>query len=329
MFCCLGDTELDFHLTGQGCAPPSPSISALCANKGPPLVTISDVADDPKIDNKQEIKPEALKEGESTLVQIAAGKARPAINIVQERGVIDLEQDKNSTGEASSTPPEGGVQEEIWVRIEPPGDKYAVPNGDGLLPALTPPTNLSIFCSRQRPTMPAPSPPRPAASTASMGHSFSSSPAPAPSPSPASPDKSVHSEMYNTVFALHTLGVGEGPGWSDYLTRVRALWDGQFSASSPSSSAPYVSPSLSGGGRGQWRTHAPSSQRVSPGHPSPPAFPTPPTKCSSQPELRMVSERGRAVAMAMDGDVLRSCQGSSPGPKGSQGQVLQHKVLAW
>lgn len=46
--------------------------------------------------------------------------------------------------------------------------------------------------------------------------------------SPASqppPPRSVHCDMYNTVFALQSLG---DEGWSDYLTRVRTLWDGHM-----------------------------------------------------------------------------------------------------
>ncbi|ELT92239.1 hypothetical protein CAPTEDRAFT_221706 [Capitella teleta] len=45
-----------------------------------------------------------------------------------------------------------------------------------------------------------------------------------PPPLPA-PAKSIHSDMYNTVFALHSLG---DDSWSDYLTRVRGLWDGHM-----------------------------------------------------------------------------------------------------
>jgi hypothetical protein len=47
-----------------------------------------------------------------------------------------------------------------------------------------------------------------------------------PPPLPA-PSKSIHSDMYNTVFALQSLGNGS---WSDYLTRVRGLWDGHMNS---------------------------------------------------------------------------------------------------
>ena len=44
-----------------------------------------------------------------------------------------------------------------------------------------------------------------------------------PPPTKTTPSKSIHSDMYNTVFALQSLGDGQ---WSDYLTRARGLWDG-------------------------------------------------------------------------------------------------------
>ncbi|XP_046378958.2 rho GTPase-activating protein 44-like isoform X2 [Haliotis rufescens] len=37
--------------------------------------------------------------------------------------------------------------------------------------------------------------------------------------------KSFHSDVYSTVFALQSLGDG---AWNDYLTKVRAMWDGQY-----------------------------------------------------------------------------------------------------
>ncbi len=45
-----------------------------------------------------------------------------------------------------------------------------------------------------------------------------------PPPKPP-PPKGLHKDVYNTVFALQELGTG----WSDYLTRVRNLWDGHMS----------------------------------------------------------------------------------------------------
>ena len=47
-------------------------------------------------------------------------------------------------------------------------------------------------------------------------------------PVKANPPRSVHSEMYDTVFALQALG----NGWSDYLTKVRGLWDGHMDSKS-------------------------------------------------------------------------------------------------
>lgn len=50
-----------------------------------------------------------------------------------------------------------------------------------------------------------------------------------PPPKPP-PPKGLHKDVYNTVFALQELGTG----WSDYLTRVRTLWDGHLSKQSES-----------------------------------------------------------------------------------------------
>ena len=52
-----------------------------------------------------------------------------------------------------------------------------------------------------------------------------------PPPKPL-PPKGLHKEVYNTVFALQELGTG----WSDYLTRVRTLWDGHLNKQSESES---------------------------------------------------------------------------------------------
>ncbi|XP_041363788.1 rho GTPase-activating protein 44-like isoform X2 [Gigantopelta aegis] len=46
------------------------------------------------------------------------------------------------------------------------------------------------------------------------------------SSTPSTPvSKSFYSDVYNTVFALQSLG---DDSWNDYLTKVRAMWDGQF-----------------------------------------------------------------------------------------------------
>ena len=50
-----------------------------------------------------------------------------------------------------------------------------------------------------------------------------------PAPKPP-PPKGLHKDVYNTVFALQELGTG----WSDYLTRVRTLWDGHLNKQSDS-----------------------------------------------------------------------------------------------
>ena len=40
-----------------------------------------------------------------------------------------------------------------------------------------------------------------------------------------SPKKNVHSDMYDTAFALHSLGGADARGTNGYLSRVRGLWD--------------------------------------------------------------------------------------------------------
>ncbi|XP_064595399.1 rho GTPase-activating protein 44-like isoform X2 [Liolophura sinensis] len=45
------------------------------------------------------------------------------------------------------------------------------------------------------------------------------------------PSKAFHSDVYSTAFALHSLGNGNSP--SDYLTKVRAMWDGQYQPPPP------------------------------------------------------------------------------------------------
>ena len=50
---------------------------------------------------------------------------------------------------------------------------------------------------------------------------------------PAPVSKSFHTDVYNTAFALQSLGDGN---WSDYLTKVRAMWDDQFLTRQPSAS---------------------------------------------------------------------------------------------
>lgn len=64
----------------------------------------------------------------------------------------------------------------------------------------------------------------------SLGHNLSKqdivlhrSTTPPPKPPPP---KSVHSDVYNTVFALHSLG--QNDGWSEYLTTVRGMLDGHM-----------------------------------------------------------------------------------------------------
>ncbi|CAH1795004.1 unnamed protein product [Owenia fusiformis] len=53
-------------------------------------------------------------------------------------------------------------------------------------------------------------------------------------PPPPPPPSNFHSDVYDTVFALQSLG---DSGWSDYLHRVRTLWDGHISQRCTSTSA--------------------------------------------------------------------------------------------
>ena len=53
-----------------------------------------------------------------------------------------------------------------------------------------------------------------------------------PPPKPP-PPKSVHSDMYNTMFALHSLN--QTDGWSEYLTTVRGMLDSHMTKRSSTS----------------------------------------------------------------------------------------------
>lgn len=50
---------------------------------------------------------------------------------------------------------------------------------------------------------------------------------------PPAPVTGVHSDMYSTVFALHSLG---DRNVTDYLTKVRGIWDGHMQHQRPASS---------------------------------------------------------------------------------------------
>lgn len=87
--------------------------------------------------------------------------------------------------------------------------------------------------------------PKPVAAACSVTKALTPPPMPAPA-------KSIHSDMYNTVFALQSLG-GDGH-WSDYLTRVRGLWDGHMSkrlSSSPAIDGSVSSSRVDDSGGGQ------------------------------------------------------------------------------
>ena len=85
-------------------------------------------------------------------------------------------------------------------------------------------------------------------------------------PPPPPPPSNFHSDVYDTVFALQSLG---DAGWSDYLTKVRGLWDGHcnkrlslspaneqtLSNSTPSSSLSSSSTSSSAPAQGQTQGH--------------------------------------------------------------------------
>ena len=51
------------------------------------------------------------------------------------------------------------------------------------------------------------------------------------------PPKDVHSDMYNTAFALQALnsmgGIGQGGSSYEYLSHCRTLWDGHMNTTSP------------------------------------------------------------------------------------------------
>ncbi|XP_070187919.1 rho GTPase-activating protein 17-like isoform X4 [Littorina saxatilis] len=91
--------ELDFHLTGQGRAPPSPSIVPPSA-KELPVVSVfnaEDEPDSPKQERASELRT-VTQPGESTLVQIAEGGSTEALN-TSEPDVLSLDLGSESSGE--------------------------------------------------------------------------------------------------------------------------------------------------------------------------------------------------------------------------------------
>ena len=77
------------------------------------------------------------------------------------------------------------------------------------------------------------------ADAASMNGSHSNVVVHAPPAQKHPPPKDVHSDMYNTAFALHSLnsihvGYPQSRPSSDYLSRVRNLWDGHLSSNEES-----------------------------------------------------------------------------------------------
>lgn len=265
-------------------------------------MSISDTQDEPNRARKEEVSEQetATQLGEGTLVQLVAGETKETLNTLQD-SLVEQESEPSVVILCTEDGPgEGGMSAHC---------------GDGVLHTLASPTNLSLAGSntRQRPTMPPPIPP------VSVGGGLSPNPGqggslsmgtvqPAPT-QPTSPSQSVHSDMYSTLFALHSLGEG-GTVCSDYLARVRALWDGQFQSTSlpPSSEGESHVPTLSAQGAGHISSY-PEAEKPGPF----PSFP------SSKPRLQAASERGGAAA---SGSAENWCQGWSPNAKGSQGQSL-------
>ncbi|XP_070187916.1 rho GTPase-activating protein 44-like isoform X1 [Littorina saxatilis] len=308
--------ELDFHLTGQGRAPPSPSIVPPSA-KELPVVSVfnaEDEPDSPKQERASELRT-VTQPGESTLVQIAEGGSTEALN-TSEPDVLSLDLGSESSGEVVMS----GVG---------PGTRAMSSShrGDGVLPALAPATNLSLApnSARKRPIMSAPCPPGSAAwasspnltslsmgsapplllspSSLSRAQSITSHASPVP---PMSPSQSVHSDMYTTLFALHSLEQG-GEAWSNYQTRVRSLLDGQFQSGTLAPPSPSEREKLivSQPGAEQSSPRPQANQR----NPSPSPSPMP-----TEPEAEAATEK---VGAALDGSV-DECQGRSAEAKGSQ-----------
>ncbi|KAL8592718.1 hypothetical protein ACOMHN_037658 [Nucella lapillus] len=234
--------DLDFHLTGRGRAPPSPRVPTPHPANLTPQVSLEE---GPQVQGfAWPLEPAALP---------GSGKERTAELV--SRGRTLLSQRSESSAEIMLGGPRAGEGGMSAARCN---------DGDSHHP-LPPPTNLSLVAGsapRQRPTMLSSSPPvlgpkgsRGAMSTPnlSQGGALSGSSAwPGPT-SPTSPGQSVHFDMYSTMFALHSLGEGGGVVWSDYLTRVRALWDEQFQSTSlppPPPPPPSSSSSSSEGLRG-------------------------------------------------------------------------------
>ncbi|XP_076459619.1 uncharacterized protein LOC143292866 isoform X2 [Babylonia areolata] len=263
---------LDFHLTGRGCAPPSPSVPTPPANQ-PTQVSIS-VSQDEAV-KTTEGEPQMQRTAQRMGSSVSPGSGEEMVGLL------------SSTGDSASEDAGSDPRTEMIGSSSPGEGAVPAHHGDGVLH----PTNLSLAGSapRQRPTMPSqalgPRGSRGAMSTPNLSQDSTLSMGAAwPNPtSPTSPSQSVHSDMYSTVFALHSLGEG-GAVVSDYLTRVRALWDGQFQSTSslPPPSAEGSQSSLQG--RGSGGPPARSDGQV----PSP-------LNQSSEAEQRAVAERGQAV----------------------------------
>lgn len=167
--------------------------------------------------------------------------------------------------------------------------------GDGFLHSPVPPTNINqVANARRRPSIPAPPPPVKSSTPVTNNGMLSSmrvNSYPCSPVSSCTPSQSLHKDMYSTMFALHSLGEGDA-ALSAYLTRVRALWDGQFQ-SSPRFSGLKRSPSL-------------------PEHPSTPA--------------KSPAPSGRAAAVSR---AESSCQGPGARVKGGKGQtpLLEDKFI--
>ncbi|KAK7501998.1 hypothetical protein BaRGS_00006750, partial [Batillaria attramentaria] len=272
--------EFDFHLTGRGCAPPSPcvapssaiaSLASLTGSQAEVLIPRSGGSQPDLTETPPEERSSSPQQDVSTEPQDERTDSGDIL-IALDSSSATFRAGADAGEEASFDSGQGDMN-------------TTTRSGDGLMHTVAPPTNLSLAGSaRQRPTMPAssslPSVRGPAGSQDNLLSMGTTRPEPT---TPTTPSKSVHSDMYSTVFALHSLG--EGNAASQYLTRVRALWDGQFQ-SSP------LPPSLSE------RQQAPVSQ-------GPPSEAAP----------RAAADRGWSSAGSRAEEPGR---GSGPGSRGNQ-----------
>ncbi|XP_025085041.1 rho GTPase-activating protein 44-like isoform X2 [Pomacea canaliculata] len=228
--------EFGFHLTGRGRAPPSPSISPPPSTEMS-LVSMMDESHQPQwAENQQELTalPAPSLPTSSTARPLDVGSMLPGANIALSRKSDPLAQ---GTGEEVTIVVEETADSDSYNQPSSnskqhygQGDRHLMaPCGDGLMRVMHP-TNFSLSANSAHQSPMSPGLP-PSQTSTHVQDMQSCSRDSSLFPSLTGTSKSVHSDMYTTMFALHSLREGDNAVWSDYRTRVRALWDEQFRSS--------------------------------------------------------------------------------------------------